>query len=479
MFGWLTGRSAPKARADAGKFGRILRSWVPSRTHINTIAAADGPLTLARARDLARDTALAASAVRGWAGAVAGCGIKPSPLVDDAAVKAEMLRLWRDWTDESDADGLTDFYGQQALAARELFLAGECFVRFRPRRMSDGLTVPLQLQFVPSEMLPVEKTESAANGNEIRCGVEFDTIGRRVAYHFLRRHPGDQTLNWRLQSPDMYTRVPAEEVVHMIVPQEAGQIRGLSALAPAVVRLRQLDEYMHAQIERQKVAALFAGFVIQADQEVLPNQEDQGDGTSVAPLQPATMQVLGPGEDVRFAEPPGPGADFEPFSYRATLDLSAALGVPYSTVTGDLRQASYGSQRAGMLDFRRTVEQVQHQVMVFQLCRPVWNRWLDAAVLSGALTLPSYEADPRPWRACKWITPRWDWIDPKKDLEAEALAVANGFKSRSDVVEASGYDVEETDKRIADDQDRERELGLVISPNATPAPNQPADPAAP
>ncbi|WP_414633806.1 phage portal protein [Paracoccus marcusii] len=31
------------------------------------------------------------------------------------------------------------------------------------------------------------------NGNRIRCGIEFDGIGRRVAYHFRRRHPGDST----------------------------------------------------------------------------------------------------------------------------------------------------------------------------------------------------------------------------------------------------------------------------------------------
>jgi hypothetical protein len=34
--------------------------------------------------------------------------------------------------------------------------------------------VPLQLQLLQSEMLPFEKTQEAANGNRIRCGIEFD-----------------------------------------------------------------------------------------------------------------------------------------------------------------------------------------------------------------------------------------------------------------------------------------------------------------
>jgi hypothetical protein len=31
---------------------------------------------------------------------------------------------------------------------------GRVFIRIRPRRAEDGLTVPLQLQVLPSEMLP-------------------------------------------------------------------------------------------------------------------------------------------------------------------------------------------------------------------------------------------------------------------------------------------------------------------------------------
>lgn len=65
-------------------------------------------------------------------------------------------------------------------------MAGAVFVRIRPLRVEDGLTVPLQLQMLPSEMLPLHETGVARNGNAIRQGIEFDRIGRRVAYHFLR-----------------------------------------------------------------------------------------------------------------------------------------------------------------------------------------------------------------------------------------------------------------------------------------------------
>ena len=49
-----------------------------------------------------------------------------------------------------------------------------CFIRLRPRFPQDGLSVPLQLQMLPSEQLPLSKIEQAPNGNPIRLGVEFD-----------------------------------------------------------------------------------------------------------------------------------------------------------------------------------------------------------------------------------------------------------------------------------------------------------------
>ncbi|MBC7164967.1 MAG: phage portal protein [Roseovarius sp.] len=101
--------------------------------------------------------------------------------------------LWLAWTDEADADGLTDFYTLQAMVAREMFVAAECFVRMRARRAEDGLLVPLQVQLLQSEMLPFEKTGTAPNGNRIRCGIEFDLTGKRLAYHFRRHYPGDST----------------------------------------------------------------------------------------------------------------------------------------------------------------------------------------------------------------------------------------------------------------------------------------------
>ena len=104
-----------------------------------------------------------------------------------------MQKLWLDWTDEADAEGFTDFYGLQRRAAREVFIAGEVFFRFRPRRPQDGLSGAAAAADAPLGDAAAQPQRDRAGGNVIRQGIEFDAIGRRVAYHFLRRHPGDMT----------------------------------------------------------------------------------------------------------------------------------------------------------------------------------------------------------------------------------------------------------------------------------------------
>ena len=176
------------------------------------------------------------------------------------------------------------------------------------------------------------------------------------------------------------------------------------------------------------------------------------------------MQVLLPGEDVKFSSPADVGGGYEAFQYRTLLAVSASLGLPYHLVTGDVRQANYSSLRAELVEFRRRIGQLQHGVIAHQLCRPVWRRWLETAVLSGAL-----EADPVIARPVQWIPPRWDWVDPLKDIQAQVLAMDAGLTSRRKVVEATGYDIEEVDRENASDAKRAADLGLTYraSPGET------------
>lgn len=452
---------------------RRLRGFTPSRSHVNVLLAQAGREMGARARFLVRNNGYAANAVESWAANAVGDGIKPQSLMKGARAKEKLQRLWLDWTDEADAEGLTDFYGIQRRIARELFITGECFVRFRFRRPEDGLVVPFQLQVLPSEMLPLEKNEDLGPG-EIRQGIEFDAIGRRVAYHFFRRHPAD--LPARASVVGEKVRVPADEVVHLIDASEPGQIRGVSRFSSAIVKMFLLDQYDDAELDRKKVAALYALFVTSGlGEDMTPKEPVEGEGhppveEDMLQLSPGAILRLEEGEQVTVTDPAESGSTYEPFQYRTLLQVCAALGIPYAFVTGDINKANFSNARLMLMEFRRRVAAFQHSIMVFQFCRPVWQRFMDLAVLSGAISLPGYDRRRREYLAAQWLPPKWDWVDPLKDINAEVAQIEAGLKSRSLAISERGYDAEAMDEQIAADRAREKKLGLSFTRGAAAQP---------
>ena len=158
------------------------------------------------------------------------------------------------------------------------------------------------------------------------------------------------------------------------------------------------------------------------------------------------------------------GQTYEPFQYRTLLQIAAASGVPYAYVSGDMLKANYSNSRMALLEFRRRVEAWQHAVMVWQMCRRVWERWMDMAVLSGAVTLRGYEVKRFEYLSCDWLPPKWDWVDPLKDARAEIELINAGLKSRTQAITERGYDPAQVDAEIAADRQREAKLGITFTP---------------
>ncbi len=100
--------------------------------------------------------------------------------------------------------------------------------------------------------------------------------------------------------------------------------------------------------------------------------------------------------------------------------------------------------------------------MVFQMCRPVWARFMDVAVLAGALRLPGYDRRRAEYLACNWLPTKWDWVDPLKDANAEIAQIEAGLKSRTQAIAERGYDAEQINAEIAVERNRERRLDYRV-----------------
>lgn len=445
--------------------GRRAMSWqVGNPGAVAALAFTQNELR-AKSRDLVRRNAWAAAGVEAFVSNAIGTGIKPQCMTTNPLLRESIHALWSDWCEQADASGLTDFYGLQTLACRAMLEGGECLVRLRYRLPEDGLAVGLQLQLLEAEHLPSTMNTQLANGNVIRAGIEFDKLGRRVAYHLYRSHPGDGSLAPMSSTGGIDTvRVPSNEIIHMFRPLRPGQIRGEPWLARAMVKLNELDQYDDAELVRKKTAAMFAGFITRLSPEdnLMGEGLSDSQGASLAGLEPGTMQILEPGEDVKFSQPADVGASYAEFLRMQFRAVAAAMGITYEMLSGDLTQVNYSSIRTGLLEFRRRCEAIQHGVIVHQLCRPIWRAWMDQAALEQSLSLPNYSRDSRKYLSAKWIPQGWQWVDPKKEFDAMLIAIRAGLLSRSEAISAFGYDAEDIDQEIAADNQRADQLGLVF-----------------
>lgn len=392
-----------------------------------------------------------------------GTGIVPSIPV---AVVAD---AWERWIGYADADeNAVDFYSLQLQAMNEIFTAGEVLGRLRRRLISDGLPVPLQVQLIPTEYMPIAAWDRPANAQTIN-GMEYDGIGRRVAYWMYNKHPRE--LMARSEKPEL-RRVPAEDVLHSFVADDVGLSRGVPWLSRALITLHDIAEYLDAEMVRKKTAALLS--VIITDPAPTPSvglvdgsdthgsQLDEEINTNVPPLSPGAMIRVGHGTDVKIVQPADVGGSFDPFVRQQFLLIAQGLGIPYELLTSDFGQISDRTIRVILKAFERDVARWQRQ-LIADLCRPVWRAWLHAAIESGAFGRTLSHEEMRSVQDVEWIATPFPHVHPVQEVQANILAIAAGLKSRKRTVAEGGGNFRVTAREIAEDAALYEEFSIPLS----------------
>lgn len=456
---------------DAAGRGRRMKGWNPASTGPNK-ALANLAMLRNRARDSVRNDWAGAASIQRWVTSLIGTGITPRlPKDFPKTRRKEVTLLWKRWVPGADADGVLDFYGLQALAVRTWLDAGEVFVRARTRRLDFGLEVPLQIQLIESEFVPVFDADSWQGmpaGHRIRSGIELDRRGQRVAYWCHREHPGD---GGSVTTSTQLLRIPASEMIHIFEPLRPGQLRGVSSLAPVLTRLRNTADFDDTVLERQKIANLFTVFLTKGvgadvDLDALTGMAMEMDGdTPLAGLAPGLIQELGYGEDVKFANPPEAGTGYGEYMRTQNMGTAAGAGLPYEVMSGDIKEVSDRTLRVIINEFRRFAEQRQWHLVIPQFCQKVRHWWAETALLAGHIDESEFDAVTM----VEWATHGWAHIHPVQDPQGKKLEVEAGFRSRSSVIGENGEDPDDVDEERAADMEREKELELWVDPNPQPA----------
>jgi len=445
MFKWLFQRRSAErklmVRSETGsaRDRRNIGLWnnpVPDYSRV-----APSPLLRNQARYLVANNAVAARAAQAFVDNVIGPGITLLPKIGDATLKSLLLKRWNRWAEISDADGLLNWYGQQALAARSMFVDGEVFVR-----MLTDIDGVLRLQLLPPEFIDATITR-----DNVIAGIEFEG-SRRSAYYLYEWHPGQPG-----RLPRSF-RIPASEMLHIFRPKTPGQLRGVTELMAILGRLNDLDQFDRATLVKQKTGALLTGFITTPNENPLGANRAE-DGTWTASLEPGTIQRLSPGESMEFSDPPET-AGYSDFAKTQLRLIASGLGLPYNVVTGDLSDTSYSSARVGLIEFRKYIDALQWQ-FIHMLCRPVFQRWVELAVLRG--TLPSFDEGVQEYLDnISWAPPAMQMTDPQREVDAMVRAIRAGLMSREMAVASLGYDLAEVDAQIAAGNAAADAAGIVL-----------------
>lgn len=424
---------------DAASIGRRTDGWHRLGTDANAAAAGATLAYLrAQARDLTRNNPWARRGTRRILSDTVGCGIRPKATGRGADKVMEKWRTWAETT-ECDAAGLCTFYSMQRLILRTVAVSGECLVRRRVRKIDDGLTVPIQLQVLEPDFIDTMRDRiDLPNGGEILQGIEFDAIGRRVAYWLFDKHPG----SGRLVNP-VSRRIPADGIAHIYDIERPGQARGASWLASVDVRLHDFGEFEDATLSKQKIAACMAVFLTDLDgtgAAIGQASIDGPTGQAVDTFEPGMIVPLPPGKQVTVANPPT-STDHQSYSATALRGIAAGMGTTYSGMTGDYSQANYSSERAARLDHQGDVESWQEHMLIPLLCQPVWRWFLDVMILAGN----KVEVAPAEW-TCQPMA----ILDPEKEADADIKLIRAGLKSWACAVRERGYDADEVIAEIAE-----------------------------
>ncbi|WP_212722570.1 phage portal protein [Zooshikella ganghwensis] len=377
-----------------------------------------------------------------------GTGFTLRSLCKDEAFREQANELWKLSIDEMDPGGVLNFPGIQAQLSRNRRLSGEVFIRHRRRKTSSGLQVPMQIDVLEADCIPLEKTEDLKNGHKIINGVEFRGP-HRVAYWVHSQHPEDGHCY-----QDDLVRIPARDIIHHYLPIRPGQVRGEPEAATALLKDHTFKEYDDTELVRKKERSIYTGFLSRESEDDedygLPGGHD--DESSVDEAVRVQLGRLLRGrlnEKLQLFDGDNTGQGYGDFMGWQARQLSAGLSIPYPLLSGDWNGLNDRLVRAMLNEYRRELEMYQDHLMIFQVCRQVWQWWMDTAVLTSKLTAPNYATDKAYYQALDVCPDAWQHLHPVQDVEARQKAVSSSLSNIDSEASELGYDVDENMRRNA------------------------------
>ncbi len=400
-------------------------------------------------RTLALNTSIGARYVQYVCDHVVGTGLDPKPMITDAQgkmnakVNKEIETVFWAWAGSQkrfSRNGRFNFREMLAMCEKERVMGGEAFVVLNDEGRD------LQVTILGADKCDWSHCQKLENGNTIYQGIEYDSeTVRPVAYWFRRYDLFTQTF-----TGEKY-RVEAEKVFHYYIPATAEALRGITDFLPVIKDIAHADAFRETAIIQKRIAASSMGFIERPKEE--GGDFDTGEDemnyqppVMVTDFEPGTIQELEAGATIKSIQATQGGDDFDKFNEAMLTSISMGLCTFKQGLTGDTSQINYSSARFGSLTERNRFKGIQNRLIDI-VVMPLFEAFLNHAVLHSRVNVRMTQIDNIILNTTV-IRPKYESVDPVKDINAEVMLIEKGLKSRSAVILERGDDPEKVFSEI-------------------------------
>lgn len=443
--------------AKENRYRRRLTGYSPmgSGADYHYRSEADYLKIMERARHDDRNDIIVSQAINRLVDNVMQSGFKLDPDTGDDGADAVLRAKWREWTenpDMCDARGDQTFREMSEKALRGALIDGDQF--FLP--LESG-----QLQVMEGHRC---RTPNGTKRNVVH-GILLEPSTRKpLEYWFTNEEISPMMAVAKVGD---ITPVPARDrkgnrqVFHLSFTNRANQTRGLSVMTAVSNYIGMHDDTQYAALIQQQMSAMFVlirnraldgqyganGATGAVDSETLI------DGTSrdTIELAPGTELTGQPGETIQGFSPNVPSPQYIEHVKMILTFIGLNLNLPRIILLLDASDTNFSSWRSAFDQAKYGFRRLQAR-MVERYYTPIYlwklRQWAQrdrevrtlAALLEGKL-FNHY-----------WTPPRWGYIDPLKDAQADVVRIENRLNSHRGVLLEAGYEIEDVYRECVADQ---------------------------
>jgi len=407
------GRSTPKSAYMRGGASPFFWNWAPALRDPRTEVSSSWQKAAARAVDSLHNSGWLAGGVEQAVASTVGTGLRLNAMPDAAILgwtadeaanwARDVEHRWEMWArrpNECDATGQQSVHQLAGGALREWYATGEILATLPTLRRDDATTRTKVL------LLPSNRIVNKTLGEGLIQGVNRDRHGRPISYKLhVNEYPTGMLREVDAPARDRFGR---PLTIH-IFDGRAGQVRGITPMAPALRVVRQFDQLSDATLTATLIQAIFAATVESEapTEQILAALQSTGEQGLVSGLDgyldaksgwyentridlgnAGRIAHLFPGERLEFHGNQHPNDTYDTFARFLLREIARCLGITFEQLTGDYTGATYSSVRMATSEAWHIV-QYRREHIVGRFLQMVFEAWLEEQIATGVIPFPN------------------------------------------------------------------------------------------